>query len=107
MTSMGKHLLFVWFICVLFELPCYPQLVLEMHIIEVSFFPSFDHCLLRVLPVSKTNINSFCERTFMYAAPTLWNTLDLNIRLLFFYSFKKNQDPSLSDVPCKLILIIY
>ena len=26
------------FTCVLFELPCYPQLELEIHIIEVSYF---------------------------------------------------------------------
>ena len=52
--------------------------------------------------------DSFFDRSFMYAAPTLWNVLDLDIRLLPFDSFKKkSQDTSLSEVAaCKLILII-
>ena len=59
---------------------------------------SFDPCLLCVPPISKTCVNSFFDRSFVYAAPTLWNTLDLDIRLLC-------QDTSLSEVFCKLILI--
>ena len=44
----------------------------------------------------------------MYAAPTLWNALDLDIRLLPFETFKKKcQDTSLSEVLCKLILIVF
>ena len=49
----------------------------------------FDPCLLCVPPISKMCANSFFDRSFMYAAPTLWNALDLNIRLLHFDAFKK------------------
>ena len=45
---------------------------------------SFDPCLLCVLPISKMCANSFFDRSFVYAAPTLWNALDLDIRLLPF-----------------------
>ena len=69
---------------------------------------SFDPCLLCVPPISKTCANSFSDRSFVYAAPTLWNALDLDIRLLPFDTFKKKcQDPSLSEVLCKLILIVF
>ena len=51
---------------------------------------SFDPCLLCVPPISKTCANSFFDRSFVYAAPTLWNALDLDIRLLPFDTFKKN-----------------
>ena len=52
--------------------------------------------------------NSFFDRSFMYAAPTLWNALDLDIRLLPFDVFnKKSQGTSLSEVLCKLIPIIF
>ena len=68
---------------------------------------SFDPCLLCVPPISKTCANSFFDRSFVYAAPTLWNALDLYIRLLSFDTFqKKCQDTSLSEVLCKLILIV-
>ena len=50
---------------------------------------SFDPCTLCVPPISKTCANSFFDRSFVYAAPTLWNALDLDIRLLPFYTFKK------------------
>ena len=43
-----------------------------------------------VLPISKTCANSFFDRSFVYAAPTLWNALDLDIRLLPFDTFKKS-----------------
>ena len=69
---------------------------------------SFDPCLLCVPPISKTCANSFFDRSFVYAAPTLWNDLDLDIRLLPFDTFKKMcQDTSLSEVRCKLILIVF
>ena len=42
-----------------------------------------------VSPISKTCANSFFDRSFVYAAPTLWNALDLDIRLLPFDTFKK------------------
>ena len=47
---------------------------------------SFDPCLLCV---SKTCANSFFDRSFVCSAPTLWNALDLDIRLLPFDAFKK------------------
>ena len=42
----------------------------------------------------------------MHVAPTLRNFLYLDIRMLLFDSFQNNQDASLSEVLCKLILII-
>ena len=69
---------------------------------------SFDPCLLCVPPISKTCANSFFDKYFVYAAPTLWNALDLDIRLLPFDTFKKKcQDTYLSEVLCKLILIVF
>ena len=50
---------------------------------------SFDLCLLCVPPISKTHANSFLDISFVYAAPTLWNALDLDIRLLPFDTLKK------------------
>ena len=41
-------------------------------------------------PISKMCANSFFDRSFVYAAPTLWNALDLDIRLLPFDAFKKS-----------------
>ena len=68
----------------------------------------FDPCLLCVPSISKTCANSFFDRSYVYAAPTLWNALDLDIRLLPFDDFKKeSQDTSLSEVLCKLILIVF
>ena len=51
---------------------------------------SFDPCLLCVPPISKTCANSFFDRSFVYVAPTLWNALDLDTRLLPFDTFKKS-----------------
>ena len=51
---------------------------------------SFDPCLLCVLPISKTCADSFFDISFVYAAPTLWYVIDLDIRLLPFDSFKKS-----------------
>ena len=50
---------------------------------------SFDPCLLCVPPISKICANSLFDQSFMYAAPTLWNALDLDIRLLPFDALKK------------------
>ena len=50
---------------------------------------SFHPCLLCVPPISKMFANSFFDRSFVYAAPTLWNALDLDIILLPFDDFKK------------------
>ena len=53
---------------------------------RASFYP----CLLCVPPNSKTCANSFFDRSIVYAAPTLWNALDFDIRLLPFDTFKKS-----------------
>ena len=45
------------------------------------------HDTMKILTHSLTN--SFFDRSFVYAAPTLWNALDLDIRLLPFDAFKK------------------
>ena len=50
---------------------------------------SFDPCSLCVPPISKMCANSFFDRSFMYAALTLWNAFNLYIRLLPFDAFKK------------------
>ena len=52
---------------------------------------SFDPCLLCDPPISKMCANSLFDRSFMYAAPTLWNALDLDIQLLSFDAFKKKE----------------
>ena len=49
----------------------------------------FDPCLLCVRPISKTCANSFFDWTCVYAAPTLWNALDLDIKLLPLDAFIK------------------
>ena len=41
----------------------------------------FDPCLLCVPPISKMCANSLIDGSFMYAIPTVWNALDLDIRL--------------------------
>ena len=43
---------------------------------------SFDPCLLCDPPINKMCANSFFDRSFVYAAPTMWNALDFDIRLL-------------------------
>ena len=43
---------------------------------------------LNVPPISKSCANSFFERSFMYAAPTLWNNLSHDTRMLDFIQFK-------------------
>ena len=58
---------------------------------------SFDPCLLCVPPISNKCANSFFERSFVCAAPKLWNALHLDIRLL---PFDGGQDTSLSEVFC-------
>ena len=52
---------------------------------------SFYSCLLsvKIPPIGKMCANLFFDRSFMYAAPTLWNALDFDIRLLPFDAFKK------------------
>ena len=59
-------------------------------------------------PISKTCANSLFDKSFVYAAPTLWNAFDLDIRLLPFDTLKKIcQDTSLFEELCKLILIVF
>ena len=47
-----------------------------------------DCFLLAIPPISKTCAVSFFERSFIYAAPTLWNQLSIDIRMLEFNQFK-------------------
>ena len=56
---------------------------------------SFDPCLLRGPPIRKRRANLFFDRSFVYVAPTLWNSLDLYIRLLHFDDYKKRVKPHL------------
>ena len=43
---------------------------------------------LLIPPISKTCAASFFERSFLYATPTLWNKLSIDIRTLEFNQFK-------------------
>ena len=47
-----------------------------------------DHCLLSIPLISKMCANSYFERSFSYAAPFLWNRLDMSIRMLDIDHFK-------------------
>ena len=49
-----------------------------------------DCYLLSVPPVSKSCANNFFERSFMYAAPTLWNKLSPDIIIVDFVRFKSS-----------------
>ena len=49
---------------------------------------SFDPCLLCFHQLVKCVLIHF-DQCFMYASPTLWNALDLDMRLLPFDAFKK------------------
>ena len=40
---------------------------------------SFDPCLLCVPPICRRCANSFFDRSFVYAAPALWNAFDFDI----------------------------
>ena len=66
-----------------------PEYLCHLIRLNIRTRASSDPCLLCVPPISKTCANSFFDRSFMYAAPTLWNALDLDIRLLPFDAFKK------------------
>ena len=43
---------------------------------------------MSIPPISKMCANSYFERSFSYAAPFLWNRLDMSIRMLDFDHFK-------------------
>ena len=48
-----------------------------------------DCFLLAIPPINKTCVASFLERSFLYAAPTLWNKLSIDVRLMLeFNQFK-------------------
>ena len=47
-----------------------------------------DCFLLSIPPISKTCAVSFFERSFLCAAPTLWNKLSIDIRMLEFDQLK-------------------
>ena len=67
-------------------------------------------CDLIRLNVESTTIRTHAsfDPYLLCAAPTLWNALDLDIRLFPFDALKKkSQDTSLSEVLCKLILIVF
>ena len=49
----------------------------------------FDPCLLCDPTIIKRRANSFFYRSFVYVSPTLWNALDLDMRLLPFDAFQK------------------
>ena len=63
--------------------------LIRLNVKSTTIRTSFDPCVLSVAPISATCANSFFDRSFVYAAPTLWNALDLDIRLLPFDAFKK------------------
>ena len=46
--------------------------------------------LLAIPPISKTCAVSFFERSILCAAPTLWNKLSIDIRMLEFDQFKSS-----------------
>ena len=48
-----------------------------------------DHCLLSIPPpISKMCANSYFELSFSYAAPFLWDRLDMSIRMLDLITLK-------------------
>ena len=60
--------------------------------LRVRLFVHMHHLILVYYvfpPIRKMCANSFFDLSFVYAAPTLWNALDLDIRLLPFDAFKK------------------
>ena len=64
----------------------YEQKILELH---TKFTRRAQYCfLLAIPPISKTCAAIFFERSFIYAAPTLWNKLSIDIRMLEFNQFK-------------------
>ena len=59
------------------------QLFVHMHLLIIVYY---------VFPqLVKLCANSFFDRSFVYAAPTLWNALDLDIRLLAFDTLKNKE----------------
>ena len=61
-----------------------PEYLCDLIRLRVRLFVHLHPCLLCVPPISK-----MCANSFMYAAPTPWNALDLDIRLLPFDVSKK------------------
>ena len=67
-----------------------PEYVCDLIRLNVkSTRASFDPCFYVFPQLVKRCANLFFGRSFVYAAPILWNALDLDIRLLPFNAFKK------------------
>ena len=64
------------------------ELITKHNNVSVRTRRAEDCHLLNVPPISKSCANSFFERSFMYAAPTLWNNLSQDTRMLDFIQFK-------------------
>ena len=54
-----------------------------------------------------TDVNQVVRQYDASLPSLMWNALDLDFRLLPFDAFKKSQDRSVSEVLCKLILIVF
>ena len=53
-------------------------------------------CFLLAIPLLVRHVQPvFFERSFIYAAPTLWNTLSIDIRILEFNQFKSRVETEL------------
>ena len=64
------------------------ELITKHNNVSVRKRRAEDCYLLNVPPISKSCANSFFESSFMYAAPTLWNNLSQDTRMLDFIRFK-------------------
>ena len=67
---------------------CELSLITKHEHVTVRTRRAQDCFLLSIPPISKTCAVSFFERSFLCAAPTLWNTLSIDIRMLEFDQFK-------------------
>ena len=75
----GRYLYITFYVSMPFN--CYEQATVRTRRAQDCF-------LLAIPPISKTCAASFFERSFIYAAPTLWNQLSIDIRMLEFNQFK-------------------
>ena len=64
------------------------ELITKHNNVSVRTRRAEDCYLLNVPPISKFCANIFFECSFMYAAPTLWNNLSQDTRMLDFIQFK-------------------
>ena len=72
---MSRPGLYVGMVVKLFKVPVVEVVNVNVKCTTIRTRASFDPCLLCVPPISKTCANSFFDRSFVYAAPTLWNSL--------------------------------